>query len=487
MIVMKYFIKTFGCQMNTSDSERIAAFLEEHNFSSTEKIEDADLAIFNTCGIKQTAENRAYSMINNLRKEKKQDVHPIKSGKAGAKQFNRVNIVMTGCLAHRADVQKRMKNKVDLFCEIKNFPRDVESIMKNVLSINPSIHNTSYKIHPTENLTNKERIDYLSINPKYTNNFTAYVPIMTGCNNFCAYCVVPYARGREVSRPAEEIIAEVKNLVSKGYKSIILLGQNVNSYESKVHKVGKSIKSEEKVSFSQLLKILDKIPGKFWLSFVSSHPKDMSDELIETVAKAKKVCEWIHLPVQAGNDRVLEKMNRRYTQAHYLKLIKKIRVQFKKYKPNELFAISSDIIVGFPGETKMQFSDSAEVMEKAKFDMVFFGQFSPRPGTVAWKMKDNVSQKEKFRRENFLNDILKKTTLANNKKYVGRKLEVLIEKDKDGLVKSGAPDHGVKFYFGKTRTQKNVKIISSKKNLVGTFAKVKITKANVWNLEGKIQ
>jgi tRNA-2-methylthio-N6-dimethylallyladenosine synthase len=430
---MKYHIKTFGCQMNVSDSERIASFLENSGFSPTEKIEEADLAIFNTCGIKQTAENRAYSIINNLRKKRK----------------NEVSIVMTGCLANREDVQKRMQKKVDLFCEIKDFPEKMSTIVIQKKS---------------SDFPDKEQIDYLSINPKYTNDFQAYVPIMTGCNNFCAYCVVPYARGREVSRTAEEIIAEVKELIYKGYKSITLLGQNVNSYSSQSHK--------KEIDFSTLLKKLDKIPGKFWLSFVSSHPKDMSDELIETVTKLKKVCEWVHLPVQAGNDEILRKMNRKYTAKHFLGRISKIKSEFKRNKPDTLFAISSDIIVGFPGETKTQFMDSAIVMEKSKFDLAFFGQFSPRPGTVAWNMKDNISQDEKFRRENFLNDILKKTALVNNKKYVGKIVEILIEKEKSG------------FYFGKTRTQKNVKFAGNKRNLIGTFINIKITKANTWNLEG---
>ena len=226
------------------------------------------------------------------------------------------------------------------------------------------------------------------------------------------------------------------------------------------------------VDFATLLKKIDKIPGKFWISFVSSHPKDMSDELIETMSKCKKVCEWIHLPLQAGNNDVLRRMNRHYTNEHYSKLIGKIRREFKKNKPGILFSISSDIIVGFPGESKVQFSDSEKMMQKSKFDMVFFGQFSPRPGTKAWDMKDNVSHQEKERRENVLNDILKKTTLANNKKYVGKKLEVIIEKEKDS------------FYFGKTRTMKNVKIPALKVGLVGSFAKVEIIKANIWNLEG---
>lgn len=443
--------------MNTSDSERISSFLEKRGFVLAKKIGDAKLVVFNTCGIRQTAENRAYGMINDLKKLATRNPGQAQSlSWAGKKQ---IMIIMTGCLANRKDVQRRLKDKVDLFFPINEFGLFENWIIKNYLKIK----NLKLKIPAQNNTTNKEAIAYLSINPKHTNSYQAFVPIMTGCNNFCSYCVVPYARGREVSRPSEEIISEIRNLIKKGYKQIILLGQNVNSYKDK------------KITFSKLLKKINKIPGNFWISFVSSHPKDFGDDLIETIAKCKKVCEWVHLPVQAGNDKILEKMNRRYSQAHYLKLIGKIRMAFKKHKPDSLYSISSDIIVGFPGETKKQFMDSAEIMKKASYDMVFFGQFSPRPGTAAWKMKDNVSAKEKVRREKLLNEILKKTVFENNKAYVGKILEVLIDKKRDGA------------YFGHTRTMKNVKIISAEKNLIGKFAKVKITKANVWNLEGKIK
>lgn len=441
---MQYFIKTFGCQMNVSDSERISSFLEENKYTSANEMAEADLIIFNTCGIKQTAENRAYSMINNLRK-----------AELKFKTQKQKTIIMTGCLAHRDDVQKRMQKKVNLFCEIKNFQEEFTTKLVNSYEI----QNTRYKI---QKVSNEELNNYLKTIPKYNSAFSAYVPIMTGCNNFCTYCVVPYARGREVSRPSQEIINEVKNLINNGYKNIILLGQNVNSYR------------DDKTNFPELLTKINAISGKFWIQFISSHPKDMDDELITTVTKLSKVCEWIHLPVQAGNDKILSKMNRKYTAKHYLGRIRKIRSEFKKNKPETFFSISSDIIVGFPSETKAQFMDSALVMEKSKFDMVFFGQFSPRPGTVAWKLQDNVSQNEKFRRENFLNEILKKTTFTNNKKYVGKTLEVLIEKEKDG------------FYFGKTRTQKNVKIKTTKKDLIGAFVRAKIIKANVWNLEAEV-
>ncbi len=488
-----YYVKTFGCQMNVSDSERIATFLEAQGFLECGEIKDANLVIFNTCGIKQTAENRAYSLINNLRKKE-----------LTASGSQSTAIVLTGCLANRSDVQKRMKTKVDLFCEIKNFPEAVASILYNVSGINSKIHTTPYKIPYTKNLYNKEDLDYLSIQPKHQNSFEAYVPIMTGCNNFCAYCVVPNARGREVSRPADEIITEVKDLVARGYKNIILLGQNVNSYQSPIL-IASSPSQGEDVRYSgqmrlsagtdegagcdfpTLLKKINSIPGKFWIQFVSSHPKDMSDELIEAMTKCQKVCENIHLPVQAGDDEILRRMNRRYAQKHYLTLIKKINLAFKKNKPEKLFSISSDIIVGFPGETRKQFLQSASLMEKSKFDMVFFGQFSPRPGTAAWKMKDTVSQKEKARREKYLNEILKKTAFENNQKYLGKIVEVLIEKK---APKAKPSDEGLAFgnlaYFGKTRTLKNVKVTTSKKDLLGKVVKVAITKANVWNLEGSL-
>lgn len=425
---MKYYIKTFGCQMNISDSERIAGFLENNGHKPASDIKEADLVIFNTCGVRQMAEDRVYGQVHNLRK-------------TSASRRTKIKIILTGCLANRKDVQRRLKNKADTFCEIK----DIEPIL-NKFGIGKQKYDR----------------DYLKIIPKHQNNFQAYVPIMTGCNNFCAYCVVPYARGRETSRPAAEIISEVKKLVKSGYKSITLLGQNVNSYD------------DGKIKFPALLKKINAIQGKFWINFVSSHPKDMSDELIETITKSKNICEIVHLPIQSGSDEIIQKMNRKYTAKHYLILVRKIKSAFEKYKPDSLYALTSDIIVGFPSETRKQFLHSAEIMEKCKYDMVFFGQYSPRPGTAAWKMKDNVSKPEKERREQFLNEILKKTAFANNKKYKNTLQEVLVETQKDGS------------YFGKTRAGKNVKIISSQKNLVGQFVKVKITKINIWNLEARL-
>lgn len=452
---MKYYIKTFGCQMNFSDSERLASFLESYQMKPAQKIEQADFVILNTCGIRQMAEDRGYGQVNNLKK-----THP------------EIKIVLTGCIAHRPDVQLRMRGKVDLFTNIKDFPdkfsRFISKESKNKKSAKK----------------NKIPSKYLSITPKHISSFQANVPIMTGCNNFCAYCVVPYARGREASRPHKEIIKEVKYLVKKGYKEITLLGQNVNSYNSPSTS-GRGVRGE-KINFSKLLKKINNIPEEFWIRFMSSHPKDMSNELIKTITKLEKVCESVHLPIQSGDNVILKKMNRKYTQAHYLKLVDKIKESFEKNKPGIIYSISTDIIVGFPRETKKQFFQSAEVMKKVGYDMVYFGQFSPRPGTAAWNMRDNVTKKEKVRREKYLNEILKKSAYANNKKYVGKIYDILIENEKNG------------FYYGKTRTFKNVKMTipqnchprldpgsrtNRKDPLFGQIIPVKITKANIWNLE----
>jgi tRNA-2-methylthio-N6-dimethylallyladenosine synthase len=446
-----YFIKTFGCQMNISDSERIAEFLELHKFKLAKDIDSANLVVFNTCGVRQMAEDRVYGQIHNLRKK-----------------YPEIKIILTGCLANRKDVQKRLRDKVNLFCGIKDFPEKISNlefpISNQYLISNDLIlkKNNNSKLNVLKfNQNSKLKIkNYLNIQPKYSTPFSAFVPIMTGCNNFCSYCVVPYARGREASRPASEIIREVKNLVKKGYKEITLLGQNVNSYK------------DREANFSKLIKKINAIPGNFWIQFLSNHPKDVTDEMIETVAKCQKVCECFHLPIQSGSDKIIRKMNRKYTAKEYLKLIDKIKKAYQKYKPDAIYAITSDIIVGFPGEIKQQFLDSAEVMKKAKYDMVFFGQYSPRPGTAAWNIKDNVSKAEKVRREKYLNEILKKTAFENNKKYVGKIVETLVDSNKNG------------YYYGRTRTMKNVKFESKQKNLIGKIVKTRITKANIWNLEG---
>ena len=318
---------------------------------------------------------------------------------------------------------------------------------------------------------------YLNIAPKHKSRFSAFVPIGNGCDNFCSYCVVPYARGREVYRPAEEIVSEVKSLVKRGYKEIILIAQNVNSYISKKQQNKKATKQ---VNFPELLRMVNDIEGDFWIRFATSHPKDMSDDLIEAIADCEKICEHIHLPAQSGDNEVLRIMKRKYTTEHYENLIKKIRNKIPEA------SITTDIIVGFPGETKKQFNKTAKLFKKVKFDMAYIARYSPRPGTAAAKLDDSVPRDEKKRREEELTKILKKTALENNKKYIGKTVEVLIE----GKNKGGE-------WFGKTGMNKAVKVRSKKlspqmrdreaRSLIGQFVRIRIKEVKDFGLEGELE
>jgi len=461
-----YHIITIGCQMNKSDSERAAGYLEEHGFEYSGERSRAGLVILNTCGVRQSAEDRVYGLVNKIKRENPE-----------------VKIVITGCLAERNDVQKKLKDKVDLWLPIGEF-----SIFKQF-----SISN-----FPADTI--RDRYNYLGVKPKYNSKISAFVPIGNGCNNFCAYCVVPYARGREVWRPAGEILDEVRGLVKRGYKEITLIAQNVNSYKYNANprtyaKAANSnyANSKKDINFCDLLKMTNDIPGDFWIRFATSHPKDMSDELIKTVAEGDKVCEHIHLPVQAGDDEVLRRMNRGYTVGDYKHLVEKIRqrlnFQFSIFNFQTIFndqifnsskrlpvALTTDVIVGFSGETEEQFNNTVRLFEEVKFDMAYIAQYSPRPGTAAAKLNDDVPKEEKKRREQVLTDVLRRTALENNQKYAGKVAEVLIEgKNRRGEC------------TGRTRTAKNVKIQKlNTKCERGELVKVKIVEANDFGLVGEV-
>lgn len=407
--------------MNKSDAERLATILEGAGFEKSTE-DKADLIIVLACSVRQSAIDRIWGNINQWNKWKtKKPLITILSG-----------CVVTGD-------KRKFRDKFDYILTIDELTATPQKLL-SLLKI---------KLPPQ---------DYFRIHPKYESNFQAYVPISTGCNNFCTYCVVPYTRGREKSRPADDIISEVMELVSKGYKEITLLGQNVNSYCL--------LDKTTNQPFIELLKKIDTIPGNFWFFFITNHPKDMSDELTETLPKLKKAGHYIHLPVQSGDDEILRRMNRHYTASHYLNLVKKIREALPDV------CLSTDIIVGFPGETEIQFQNTARVMEQAKFDMAYIAQYSSRSGTAAYKLKDDVPKPEKKRREKILTEILKKTALSNNHKYVDEVVEALvIEKIKDN------------YYLAKTRTFKNVRFQHTA-NLVGRFIKIIITQADVWGLEG---
>ncbi len=388
---MKYFIKTFGCQMNFSDSERIATFFEQNNFTLADKIDLADLVIFNTCGVRQMSEHKVYGHVHNVFK-KRQGEFRRKRRCPGVNQRKKI-VIVTGCLAHRKEFRKRLEKKVDLFIAIKAFlnldkssakqAKILELIKNNKSTLNKLARAKYY--HTLEYDSGCEN-DYLKIKPKYERKDSALVPIMTGCNNFCTYCIVPYARGREWSRPFNEITDEVRHLADKNYKRITLLGQNVNSYKDK------------KITFPILLDTLAKEFPKIEFKFLTSHPKDYSDKLIDVIAQNKNISRQIHLPIQAGSDKILKAMNRPYTQKHYLNLIKKTREKVPEAK------ISTDVIVGFPGESEKDFQETVKVFKKAKFSEAFINKYSPRPGTASFKLKDNVLLDEKKRRERILRE-----------------------------------------------------------------------------------
>jgi len=427
----KYNIITLGCQMNISDSERLAAYLKKSGFRNEPDFKKADVVVFNTCGIRQTAEDRVYGLVNQVNK------------------FNpQAKIVIAGCLSKRQDVKKRLIGRADIFLPINE-----------LIKLPDLLNGKEYKASLSlDEVRLKDGEKYLAIQPDHNSKFSACVPIGNGCNNFCSYCVVPYARGREVYRSAADIIKEVKGLVAKGYKEIILLAQNVNSYH------------DEKYDFPKLLKQLIKIPGKFWLRFSSSHPKDISDELIKVIGSSNKVCSHLHVAVQSGDDLILERMNRKYTVKYFENLVKKVRAA----KPG--IAVTTDVIVGFPGETKEQFLNTVKLFKKLKFTMAYISRYSPRPGTVSAKMKDNVSAQEKKRRDEVSTLVLRSTALEDSQKYLGKKVEVLV----DGVNKKGK-------YYGKTSTYKTVLINSPKNNkLIGNFVTVKINDISDFRLEGEL-
>lgn len=355
--------------MNVSDSERLAGVLEKQGYKKADNSYRADLVVVNTCGVRQSAEDRIYGLIPGIKKKNQ-----------------KAKIVLTGCLVERKDVRRRLKDYVDAWLPISGI-RNYE------LGIRDKMLKKRVKCNS---------VDYLKIKPNYQSKLSALVPIGNGCDNFCSYCVVPYARGREVYRPAKEILKEVRDLIKRGYKEIVLIAQNVNSYKSLTPHTPLSKGGARGLDFADLLKMVNSIPGDFKIKFLTSHPKDMSDKLIKTVADCEKVLKEIHLPAQSGDNTVLKKMNRKYTVGHYKTIIKKIR----RLMPG--VRLTTDIIVGFPGETKSQFNNTAKLFKEVKFNQAYISRYSPRPGTAAFKLIDDVRPEEKKRRWLKLNSLLKK-------------------------------------------------------------------------------
>ncbi|MFA5842550.1 MAG: MiaB/RimO family radical SAM methylthiotransferase [Candidatus Gracilibacteria bacterium] len=487
---MLYFLHTFGCQMNASDSERLTAVLEGLGYKPAIDENKADLILFNTCSIRKKAEDRVYSKLSDL--------------KALKKKNPKLLIGVTGCMTRSSGIRNSKAKPRDPLFRIKmiDFVFRIDDLARLGELLKEAQPSLKLKLEKGVEAAKK---DYFTIAPKRVSAAQAWIPIQTGCDKFCTYCIVPFSRRREHSRPMDEVLVECKEAVKKGATEIVLLGQTVDSYglsvadklsghfpqhtgipnvvfNSQIFGKGKNamassraVKKLEKTErpFLTLLREIDKLHknGLRRLRFLSPHPHDFCEELVRLHKELKTLQPYFHLPVQAGSDAVLKAMRRTYTASHYLNLIDMIR----KYLPDA--AISTDIIVGFPGETEADFKKTCTLAKKVKWDMVYLAMFSPRKGTYAEKhLKDDVLFEEKKRRFAVLNEILKKGMAARNKPYLGQVVEVLVEKQK-GDRYSGRTPHFKEVFF----TKKSVK---NCKSLIGSYVRVKITKIESFYLEG---
>lgn len=432
----KYFLRTYGCQMNVHDSEEIKYYLEQLGFNSVDVLEDADIVVLNTCAIRENAKDKVFGYLGRCKHLKKTKKDLI--------------ICVCGCLVQQ--------------------PSEVEEIIKNhkYIDIVIGTHNLSELPNKILQCSGKQEVDVYSNSDKVFENIkysrdskiSAWINIQLGCDKFCTYCIVPFTRGRERSRKIEEILKEVKELKDKGYLEITLLGQNVNAY-------GKDLNLG--YDFATLLEETAKI-GIPRIRFVTSHPWNFTDKMIDVIAKYENIMPYIHLPIQSGSDEILKKMNRRYTISEYKKLFDSI----KNKVPN--VSITTDIIVGFPNETEEDFQKTLDIVNYCKFDGAYTFIFSKRVGTVASLMEDKVSFEEKEKRLHILNELVNKYSLENNQKYLNKIVEVLV---------IGTSDRGDNKVCGYTDTMKLVNIVGSK-DLIGKIVKVKIIDAKSFSLDGEV-
>lgn len=435
----KYFIKTYGCQMNEHDSENIKAILEEMSFEYTDEMEDADLILLNTCAIRENAHNKVFGYLGRIKHLK--EIKP------------NIIVGLCGCMAQEEVVINEILEKynwLDIVFGTHNIHALPDILLKALKNKKINVEVLSIEGDVVENIPVKRDSKY-----------KAWVNIMYGCDKFCTYCIVPYTRGKQRSRLPEFIIEEVNKLVTDGYKEVTLLGQNVNAY-------GKDL--DINYGMANLLEDVANT-GIERIRFVTSHPWDFTDEMIEIIKKYDNIMPYIHLPLQSGSNNILKLMGRRYTKESYLKLFEKL----KKTIPN--VSITTDIIVGFPNETLDDFNETLEVVNKCKFDSAFTFIFSPREGTPAAKMNDSISLEEKNRRLYELNEVVNKYALENNMKYLNQTVKVLLEetskKDENMLV-------------GYTETMKLVNVKADKK-YIGKIVDVKITDVKTWSMDGTIE
>lgn len=465
-----YAIKTFGCQMNLSDSERISGSLKPMGWEQVDYDADPDLVILNTCSIRQKAEDRVIGLVHNLGKKRKDKPN--------------LRIGVTGCMVRKTGIRRDLlsSEKIHLVSNDRIFGHipeldfvfrieDMHQLGEYLQEIGAGVFDQFAGMGEVTNdeLRHEDRVhQYLNVRPHYSNKAQIFVPIMTGCNHFCSYCIVPFTRGREISRPLSKIIDEISQAAAQGCKEVTLLGQNVNSYQTG-EDAGLSYKHQrdKKTDFVKLLEAINEIPGISRIRYSSSHPRDFDDDLIQAHVELESMCNYVHLPVQAGDNEVLKNMKREYQVEEYRAKIERL----KKALPN--IALSTDIIVGFAGETVDQFENSLQLTRDLEFDLIFISQYSPRKGTHAEKMLvDDVPYAEKYRRWHALNDLLGEIVYRKNQQYVDTIVEVLVEEKKR--------DH----YVGKSREWKTVHFSSEQENLVGELVNVKITEAKAWILEG---
>lgn len=433
----KYKIITYGCQMNVHESEKIAGILQGMGYEETESQETADIIVFNTCCIRENAENHAFGNIGALKKLKKQKPDLI--------------IAVGGCMTQEKGKTDVLKTKFP-FIDIMFGALNLEELERLIVQK----QNQKKKVIAIQDEAG-EIAEHIT--PHRTSYPNAWVNITYGCDNFCSYCIVPYVRGRERSRRPEKIVEEVKKLVAEGYKEITLLGQNVNSY-------GKT--SGVDTSFAELLDMVASIEGKFRLRFMTSHPKDFNEEVVKVMQKHRKICRLVHLPVQSGSTRILKEMNRRYTREKYLEEIKML----KSYLPEA--EVTTDIIVGFPGETEEEYLETESLVREVDFASAFTFVYSPRQGTRAASMPNQIPEDVQKSRIMRLVELVNTLTRQKSEKYVGKTVEILCEDfdEKKGMY-LGRDEFGRMGYF------------KSDRNRIGDFVNLKITQANGISLYGE--
>jgi tRNA-2-methylthio-N6-dimethylallyladenosine synthase len=431
---MKVYIETYGCQMNVSDSELVTSILLGDGFSTAESIEDADVIIFNTCSVRQHAEDRVLGRI---------------SAEMVRKQANKnVKIGVIGCMAQRlGESLHELNHGIDFVVGVDQY-QQLPAVLRALYDGDDFAQATA---------ANHTEV-YNDLYPVHTGDFNAFVTIMRGCNNFCSYCIVPYTRGRERSRAVDEIVAEVRQVGEKGFKDVTLLGQNVNSY------------NYQDVNFPALLRRVNEVESIRRIRFVTSHPKDLSDELIATMAACDKVCEHAHIAMQSGNNEILQRMNRGYTIEHFMEIARKLRAAMPG------FSLTTDIIAGFPGETEEQFMDTYRAMEAIEFDYAFTFKYSPRSGTKAAEFADQIPEAVRLERLQRLIDLQQRITLQKYQQQIGTTKEIYVEK----VSKKSADE-----VAGKSRDFK-ITVFPGTADLIGRFVKVKIVDAVGWTLKGEM-